>query len=1196
ALPISPEDTATSGNLITDDDNGTAPGGVDSDIDGDSLRVTQINGQNLAFDPASGEATVNLEHGVLTVKADGTFTFVPAADYKGTQDFTYTVSDPDGLTDSAAVNITVDSVNDPPIANPDPIVIDEDVTSTFDPRANDIDIDTPHDQLVITSLNGQAVDTAHPENYVPTDVYDPSGRLAGQVGMTADGQVKFDPAPDYNNDPTNLPVIPYTISDGQGGFDSSTITIQVRPVNDPPVALDDTANVAEDGPAATGNVLANDIDVDGDDLDVVGFVNGNADDGHLETPDTDGSITGTYGTLTWDAESGEYKYTLDNSNKTVQKLGPSQTLTETFTYEVSDGKGGTDTATLTVTVHGTDDPVVITGIGAAGGDQTIYENDLPAGSSPDAGGLSKSGSFTIEALDGIQSVEVGGTTLTAAQLTATSTYPVTIETDHGTLVLTGYTGDDQGGTVGYTYTLKTNVDNDSEPGADTDHYVEQVAVTVTDADGDAKSSSVNVNIVDDAPFCAGQTIEHSPQANTNLMFIIDRAPNDDTVYNPNGPGMDDTGQFSGNPEWTRLHAAIVAMQELIDRYDGMGEVRVYIVAFNSQGERIGGAWMTAAEAHAFADQMERYLVSDGNPGGNYDAALAAAMEAYADPNDGKLADAQNVTYFMSDGVPRAGDGNGDSADLENQYAMATDQYVIHPDYGQADFGIQPAEQAAWEQFLRDNNINAYAVGMGGDVQPGELDPIAYDGRTGTDTTAVIVDDGSDFQTQLVAGSDFTHHGNLLDGGGHYGADGGYIKSIAYGGDTFTFDGSQVTRTGNGSTTYTYDAATHRLTLTTANNGVLTVNMVSGEYDYVQHGQPSLHDETFTYTLSDNDGDTASSDLNFKFTPTGAGTPAPNDDTVIIADFLHGGSAIAPDVVIRDEWLLWNDTDPQGDPLSIDQVGGVINSKTEYYTPIVGHDDAKDVVTYTWQTDEDFDNYFYYSATDGQNTDTARVNLERGDGVLHNSMFYDTEPYYVETTGDDNGTIIIGYDYNDQDHPGLVNVIHAQGGNDVVAGSAGNDILYGDAGHDWLVGGGGNDTLYGGTGNDLLEGGAGADTFVWTLADRGTAGSPAHDGIRDFNVAEGDRMDLRDLLVNEHGDAGDIGNLDRYIDIASDGAGNTVIRVSSTGGFTDGNYAAGAEDQRITLKDTDLYAQYGVSYGNDAELIGKMMQQGQLVTN
>ncbi|MDD3529003.1 MAG: Ig-like domain-containing protein, partial [Gallionellaceae bacterium] len=1101
-----------------------------------------------------------------------------------------------GLADSAAVNITVDSVNDPPIANPDPIVINEDVTSTFDPRANDFDVDTPHDQLVITSLNGQAVDPAHPENYVPTDVYDPSGRLAGQVSMTADGQVKFDPAPDYTNDPTNLPVIPYTISDGQGGQASSVITMQVRPLNDSPIAVDDLANIDEDGMPVAGNVLTNDSDVDGDDLDVVGFVAGNADDGDLETPDSDGSIAGTYGTLTWNAETGEYQYTLDNSNKTVQKLGPGQTLTDTFTYEVTDGKGAVDTATLTVTVHGTDDGITITGIGAAGGDLTVHENDLPAGSSPDAGSLSKSGSFSIEALDGIKTVEVGGTTLTAAQLTAASTYPVSIETEHGTLTLTGYSGDDQGGTVSYTYTLKRTVDNDSQQGADDDHYVEQVAVTVTDSDDDAVASSINVDITDDTPSATDHAASGSAQADTNLMFIIDVAPKDDQYQGqlPDGPGMEDTGQFAGNPEWTRLHATVVAMHELIDKYDGQGDVRVYIVVFDSKGERVGGAWMTAAEAHAFADALETYIGSDGHPGGNYDAALAAAMEAYANPGDGKLADAQNVTYFMSDGVARAGDG--DTATLTNQYAMATDQYEIHPDYGQSDFGIQPAEQAAWEQFLRDNNIKAYAVGMGGDVQPGELDPIAYDGQSGTDTNAIIVDEHADFQTKLVSGSDFSHHGNLLDGGG-YGADGGYVRSISYGGDTFTFDGSQVTRTGNGTTTYAYDAATHQLILTTANQGVLTVDMLSGEYDYVQHGQPGLQDETFTYTLVDSDGDTtAGHTLGFTFAPAGADTPAPADDRVIVAHVVTGvdDPYVNNYLVLRDEWLLWNDSDPQGDPLAIAGVGGVTNHYTEYYTPTVAHDAADNVVNYTWQYDQGFDNHFYYSASDGENDATARVGLEYGDDVVLSTYVFDPEAPYVKTTADDDSTIIIGYD--NPDHPGLKNIIHAQGGNDVVVGGAGNDSLFGDAGNDWLVGGAGNDTLYGGTGNDLLEGGSGADTFAWTLADRGNFGAPALDAIRDFNTAEGDRLDLRDLLEGEHGDASDIGNLEEYIDIATDGSGNTVIRISSSGGFDNGNYAAGAEDQRITLSNVDLYSQYGVTAGHESELIAAMMAQKNLLVD
>jgi VCBS repeat-containing protein len=1204
-----PEDTAIAGNVIHDDGNGGATGGVDEDIDGDSLRVTEVNGQFLIYDLHTGEATVELENGTLKIKENGDFTFTPKPDYNGTQDFKYTVSDPGGLTSEATVNITVDSINDPPAANDDRIGINEDVTSTFDPRANDVDLDTPHDQLAITRLNGQEVDPAHPENYAATNVYDPMDptKLAGTVTMTADGQVKFDPAQDYVTDPAHPVEIPYRVSDSQGGSGTATIFITVNPVNDAPIAVNDDGRVTEDASVpASGNVLDNDQDVDGDDLDVVGFVKGDADDGDLEDPDIDGSLAGDYGTLTWNAETGAYEYTVDNDNKQVQKLGPGQTLTETFTYEVSDGNGGIDTATLTVTIDGSDDDVTITGIGGADGDFTVQENDLPAGSSPDASGLSKTGSFSIDAKDGIQTVEVGGTPLTVAQLTTASTYPVTIETAQGTLVLTGYSGDDQGGTVSYTYTLKENVDNAKPEDV---NYIEEIPVKVIDADGSEATSSINVNIADDAPFGQAHTVEHSPQANTNLMFIIDVAPRDDQYQGtlPDGPGMNDTGHFDSNPEWTRLHASVVAMHELIDRYDGKGDVRIYIVAFDSQGERIGGAWMTAAEAHAFADEMERVLNSDGNPGGNYDAALAAAMAAYDDPNDGKLADAQNVTYFMSDGVARAGDGN--PAELDNQYAMATDQYGIHPDYGQSDFGIQPAEQTTWEKFLRDNKINAYAVGMGEDVQPGELDPIAYDGRTGTDTNAVIVGEHADFETELVAGSDFTDHGNLLDSDrdgiadGGFGADGGYVKSIAYGDDTFTFDGNNtVTRTGNGTTTYTYDAATHKLTLTTANGGVLTVDMLTGEYDYVQYGQPSLQNETFTYTLVDNDGDTASSTLNFRFSPSGdgAGTPAPNDDTVIVANaFYNSVGADKETIVLRDEWLLWNDTDPQGNPLHIGEVSGVISNGVEYYDYTAKHDGAKGEVEYSWQYDNGqggaYDNHFYYSASDGQNDSTAKVDLRYADAehtVANTSPFESNTPY-LETTGDDNGTIIIGYNGKDHTDPsgqtGLKNIIHAQGGNDVVVGGDFNDTLYGDDGDDWLVGGKGDDLLYGGTGDDLLEGEAGADTFVWTLADFGAVGSPWHDGIRDFNVAEGDKLDLRDLLDGETSDTW--GN---YIDIEYVG-GDTVIHVSSNGGFANGHYSAAAEDQRITLKEADLYGHYGVAYGNDAELINKMVQQGSLVT-
>ncbi len=141
----------------------------------------------------------------------------------------------------------------------------------------------------------------------------------------------------------------------------------------------------------------------------------------------------------------------------------------------------------------------ITGIGSENGDETVYENDLAKGTSPDSNNLRQTGSFSISALDGIASVVVGSTTLTFAQITSASTYPVTIATAYGTLVLTGYTGTAQGGVVDYAYTLASKVDNDSQAGATGVDFIEAIEVRVTDVDGDFKDASLTIRIVDDQP-------------------------------------------------------------------------------------------------------------------------------------------------------------------------------------------------------------------------------------------------------------------------------------------------------------------------------------------------------------------------------------------------------------------------------------------------------------------------------------------------------------------------------------------------------------------------------------------------------------------------------------------------------------------------------------------------------------------------
>jgi VCBS repeat-containing protein len=170
--------------------------------------------------------------------------------------------------------------------------------------------------------------------------YDPNGQFEGlAVGETA-------------ND-----TFTYTISDGTGGTDTATVTITINGANDAPVATDNASSVTEDTDLVHNANLISvnegsgvDSDVDGDSLTLVSV------DGVTANPTTT-SLPATYGTLTFNTGGG-YTYSLDNTNPAVQALGVGETLTETFDYVVSDGNGGSDTATLTITINGNNDAPV----------------------------------------------------------------------------------------------------------------------------------------------------------------------------------------------------------------------------------------------------------------------------------------------------------------------------------------------------------------------------------------------------------------------------------------------------------------------------------------------------------------------------------------------------------------------------------------------------------------------------------------------------------------------------------------------------------------------------------------------------------------------------------------------------------------------------------------------------------------------
>ena len=251
----------------------------DTDPNGDPLTVTS--------------ATVDPAQGTVTVNPNGSLTFVPAPNFNGPATITYTVSDGQGGTDTATVNVNVTPVNDAPDAVNDTATVPEDGSVNIPVLGNDTDPEgNPLTVTAATSPNGT-------------------------VTVNPNGSLTFVPAPNFNGPAT----ITYTVSDGQGGTDTATVNVNVTPVNDAPVARDDAVATQFEAPV-TVNVLPNDTDVDGDTLTV-----------------TAATVPAAQGTVTF------------NPNGQVTFVPAAGFEGDAFiTYTISDGQGGTDTAVLTVTV------------------------------------------------------------------------------------------------------------------------------------------------------------------------------------------------------------------------------------------------------------------------------------------------------------------------------------------------------------------------------------------------------------------------------------------------------------------------------------------------------------------------------------------------------------------------------------------------------------------------------------------------------------------------------------------------------------------------------------------------------------------------------------------------------------------------------------------------------------------------------
>ena len=145
-------------------------------------------------------------------------------------------------------------------------------------------------------------------------------------------------------------VFTYTITDGRLS-DSAELRVTVTGVNDAPIALSDTNAVLENGSidlAAASSVLGDDVDVDGDALTVASIRTGNVEAADGTEGAIGGTLVGTYGTLTLNAD-GQYSYVATAS--AVDGLAAGITAVDVFTYTITDGALSAS-AELQITVTG----------------------------------------------------------------------------------------------------------------------------------------------------------------------------------------------------------------------------------------------------------------------------------------------------------------------------------------------------------------------------------------------------------------------------------------------------------------------------------------------------------------------------------------------------------------------------------------------------------------------------------------------------------------------------------------------------------------------------------------------------------------------------------------------------------------------------------------------------------------------------
>ncbi|MBD9484678.1 retention module-containing protein [Pseudomonas sp. PDM14] len=817
-----------SGNVLHGSD-GIAGNSDDDGFGADGkggIRSLSIDGDTYTWDGSNATAsltiTTDLGGKLIFNFATGAWSYTAPGGLTGNkvEQIDYTIVDADGDPSSATLTINIAALNEAPIAINDTFSTSEDTSVTITSAGlfgadgtgplNDSDGDSgSFTSIKVTQLATDGVLKLNGVNVTLNQEVSKADIDAGKLVFVPDGNENGAPYATFK----------YQVSDGSSYSNIATVTINVTPANDAPVAVNDTFTTSEDNAVtitynglfgADGTGSNNDYDVDSSSFTGI-RVTQLATDGVLKLNGVDVSLNQEISIA--DINAGKLTFVPDSNENGAPYA--------TFQYQVSDGSLYSNIATVTINVSAVNDAPLLDldGNDSAGVVGTGYQTTFTEGSS----------AVAIADIDTLVT-DIDNSTIASAKIVLTNAQAGDVLTASGLLGgISGVVDTSVAGKITVTLTgvaskaeYETAIEairfgNTSSTPSTTPRTV-TVVVNDGTTNSNVASTKINVVAVDNGPDAKNDvaTVVEGHGQDFNVVFVLD---------------------FSGSIDNTELNQMLAAVRQAgAALFDGTsGHVQLQVVAFSSTAK----AYAPVTSVEAFSSLISSLNPTEGGTrpfDGNTDFtdAIKETMASYQ-----PITGWSNQVVFISDGNPNEQTGNNGNS-LANSTATA------------------------WNTFVNGNDINVTTVGIGNGINNVRLQDVDLDGQ-GSPLNVAGFGQLVDALLGQVVGGDVS--GNVLWGSDgiagtadddSFGVDGaGYIKSFTIGSVTYTWNGTSTITPSTGPAI----SGSVLTAIETPQHGKLTFNFATGAWSYVApDGITSNVTEQFGYSLVDADGTSDSATL------------------------------------------------------------------------------------------------------------------------------------------------------------------------------------------------------------------------------------------------------------------------------------------------------------------------------------------------